>query len=101
MRQERTLRPPGGFQLRHRTLGIFQGTALEVAFWHPSSRMPEYGLCRFQTQADAQRYIDFLSSSDCPEPLAAADLAIEPFDHTLHDTLIFENPLEAEWESGR
>lgn len=101
MRQDRAIRPPGGFQLRHRTLGVFQGTAIEMAFWHPSSQMPEYGLCRFQTREDAQRYVSYLTSAECPEPLAAADLTIEPFDHALHETMIFENPLESEWESGR
>lgn len=37
---------PGGFQIRPRTLGIDQGSAIELAFWHPSSGMPEHGLCR-------------------------------------------------------
>lgn len=101
MRQDRAIRPPGGFQLRHARLGIFQGTALQMACWHPSSSMPEYGLCRFHTEADAQRYIDFLSSPQCPEPLAREDFAIEPFDHAQHEALIYEHPLESEWESGR
>jgi hypothetical protein len=37
---------PGGFQIKHRALGIYQGSAIELAFWYPSSGMPEYGLCR-------------------------------------------------------
>ena len=101
MRQDRAIRPPGGFQLRHRTLGVFQGTALDMAFWHPSSQMPEYGLCRFSTEEDAQRYRDYLVSAHCADPMAPEDLSVEPFDHSLHETLIYENPLESEWESGR
>ena len=45
---------PGGFQVRHCSLGIYQGSAIELAFWHPSSGMPEYGLCRFSTETKAQ-----------------------------------------------
>lgn len=101
MRQDRTTRAPGGFQLRHRTLGIFQGTAIEVAFWHPSSALPEYGLCRFASETDAAQYVAFVSSPACPEPLLAEDLTIEPFDHGLHERLVLEHPLETEWESGR
>lgn len=101
MTQDRTQRPPGGFQLRHRTLGVFQGTALEMACWHPSSHMPEYGLCRFPQQADAQRYLDFFCSPDCPDPLQPSDFTIEPFDHAQHDRLVYEHPLDTDWESGR
>lgn len=101
MTQDRTQRPPGGFQLRHRTLGVFQGTALEMACWHPSSHMPEYGLCRFPQQADAQRYLDFFCSPDCPDPLQPTDFTIEPFDHAQHDRLVYEHPLDTDWESGR
>ncbi len=72
-----------------------------MACWHPSSNMPEYGLCRFNTQAEAQRYLEFFTSPQCPEPLNRADFAIEPFDHAQHDALICEHPLESEWESGR
>lgn len=101
MPRDRANRPPGGFQLRHRTLGVFQGTALEMAFWHPSSQMPEYGLCRFSTTEEAHRYLTYLTSPHCADPMAPGDLSVEAFDHALHESLIYENPLESEWESGR
>ena len=50
MSLERSSHLPGGFQIRHRSLGIYQGSAIDLAFWHPSSGMPEYGLCRFPTE---------------------------------------------------
>lgn len=90
---------PGGFQVRHRTLGIYQGSAIELAFWQPSSGMPEYGLCRFATQEKAQAFIDFLCSSACAEPMDQADLAIEPYDLAEHERLINEHPLSSAWET--
>ncbi len=91
---------PGGFQVRHRTLGIFQGTAVEMAFWHPSSGMPEYGLCRFATKDKAQSYVEFFCSARCAEPLRREDLTIEPFDEALHAQLISDNPMPSAWETS-
>ncbi len=90
-----------GFQLRHRTLGIYQGSAVELAFWHPSSGMPEYGICCFQSQDKAQAYVDFLSSPQCLEPLNHEDFTIEPFDQELHERLKSDNPMTSAWELGR
>jgi hypothetical protein len=98
MSLERSSRLPGGYQVIHRHLGVFQGTAAGLACWHPSSGVPEYGLCRFDTKAKAQDYIDFLCSSACAEPLGANDLSIEDFDQTLHDDLISNHPLPSTWE---
>ena len=98
MSRERSSELPGGFQIKHGRLGIFQGTAAALACWHPSSGMPEYGLCRFGTEAKAQAYIDFLCSSACEEPLNRSDLSIEAFDRALHDQLISEHPLSSAWE---
>jgi len=95
---ERSSQLPGGFQLRHRTLGVYQGSAIELAFWHPSSSMPEYGLCRFSTQDKAQSMIEFLSSQSCAEPLNREDLAIEPYDLAEHERLTTEYPLPSAWE---
>ena len=89
---------PGGFQIRHRTLGIYQGSAIELAFWHPSSRMPEYGLCRFSTEGKAQTFIEFLCSPACGEPMDRADLTIEPYDLAEHERLISDHPLSSAWE---
>ncbi len=91
---------PGGFQVRHRTLGIFQGTAVEMAFWHPSSGMPEYGLCRFATEDKAWAYVDFFCSARCAEPLRREDLTIEPFDGALHAQLISDNPMPSTWDAS-
>jgi hypothetical protein len=99
MSLERSSRLPGGFQVRHRKLGIYQGSAIELAFWHPSSGMPEYGLCRFSTQDKAQALIDFLCSPMCAEPMTPADLTIEPYDLTEHDRLIADYPLPSAWET--
>ena len=88
----------GGFQVAHRTLGVYQGSAIELAFWHPSSGMPEYGLCRFSTREKAQALIDFLTSSACAEPLAVQDFSIEPYDLAEHERLTTEHPLPSAWE---
>jgi hypothetical protein len=98
MSLERLSRLPGGYQLTHRRLGVFQGTAAGLACWHASSGVPEYGLCRFETKAQAQAYIDVLCSADCDEALDADDLSIEDFDRTLHDRLISDYPLPSAWE---
>jgi hypothetical protein len=88
----------GGFQLKHRSLGIYQGSAIELAFWHPSSGMPEYGLCRFTTKEKAQALVDFLTSTACAEPLNPQDLTIEPYDLAEHERLTTEFPLSSAWE---
>ena len=98
MSLERSSQLPGGYQIIHRHLGIFQGTAAGLACWHPSSSVPEYGLCRFETKAKAQAYIDFLCSLACEEQLDANDLSIEAFDRSLHDRLISDHPLPSTWE---
>ncbi|GBL40048.1 MAG: hypothetical protein SCG73_05950 [Nitrospiraceae bacterium] len=90
---------PGGFQIRHRLLGIYQGNAIELAFWHPSSGMPEHGLCRFTTKEKAESYRAYLCSLSCPEPLDEQDLAIEPYDLATHEELINEHPLHSAWET--
>jgi hypothetical protein len=92
------IREPG-FQVRHRTLGIYQGSAIDLAFWHPSSGMPEYGLCRFSTRDKAQALIEVFSSSACTEPLDRNDLSIEPYDLVEHDRLITDYPLPSAWET--
>lgn len=99
MSLESTSHLPGGFQIRHRTLGVFQGTSIGLAFWHPSSAMPEYGLCRFPTETKAQAYIEFLSSPACSEPLDRSDLSIEPYDLAEHERLINDHPQASSWES--
>ncbi len=90
---------PGGFQVRHRTLGIFQGTAAGMAFWHPSSSMPEYGLCRFGTEKEARDYVEFFCSAKCAEPLSVENLTIEPFDEALHAQLISDYPMPSAWDA--
>ncbi len=89
---------PGGFQIRHRALGVYQGSAIELAFWHPSSGMPEYGLCRFSTEDHARAMIAFFTSPECAEPLNPRDLTIEPFDLAEHERLINDHPLPSAWE---
>jgi len=98
MSLEPSSRQPGGYQLKHRTLGIFQGSAIELAFWHPSSGMPEYGLCRFATKENAEAMVDFLTSPHCAEPLERSDLTIEPYDLAEHERLTTEYPLPSAWE---
>jgi len=90
---------PDGFQITHCTLGIYQGSAIELAFWHPSSGMPEYGLCRFATKAKAESYRAYLCSPACPEPLKEQDLTIEPYDLAAHEELINNHPLHSAWET--
>ena len=90
---------PGGYQVRHRSLGIYQGSAIDLAFWYPSSGMPEHGLCRFSTKDKAQAFIDFLCSPMCAEPLDRNDLTIEAYDLAEHDRLVTEHPLPSAWET--
>jgi hypothetical protein len=99
MSREHTSQGPGGFQVRHRTLGIYQGSAIELAFWHPSSCMPEHGLYRFATEDKAQALIDFLCSLRCAEPMDQKDLRIEPYDLAQHEELLAEHPLPSAWET--
>jgi hypothetical protein len=89
----------GGFQVRHRTLGIYQGSAIQLAFWHPSPGMPEHGLCRFSTGDKAQALINFLCSPMCDEPMNRSDLSMEPFDFAEHERLLAEHPLPSAWET--
>jgi hypothetical protein len=96
---ERSSNLPGGFQVRHHTLGIYQGSAIELAFWYPSSGMPEYGLCRFSTKEKAESYRTYLCSPACPEPLDEKDLTIEPYDLAAHEELINNHPLPSAWET--
>lgn len=98
MSLEQSSQKAGGFQVKHRVLGIYQGSAIELAFWHPSSGMPEYGLCRFSTKEKAQALVDFLTSPACAEPLNPLDLTIEPYDLTEHERLTMEHPLPSAWE---
>lgn len=99
MSLKRSSHLPNGFQVRHRTLGIYQGSAIELAFWHPSSGMPEHGLCRFSTKDKAQAFIDVLCSPMCPEPMDRNDLTIEAYDLAEHDRLVADNPLPSAWET--
>jgi len=96
---ERSSNLPDGFQVRHRTLGIYQGSAIELAFWYPSSGMPEYGLCRFATKEKAESYRTYLCSPSCPEPLDEKDLTIEPYDLAAHEELINNHPIQTSWEA--
>jgi hypothetical protein len=98
MSLERSSHQAGGFQVRHRELGVYQGSAIALAFWHPSSAMPEYGLCRFSTKDKAEALVDFLTSSACAEPLNGNDLMIEPYDLAEHERLTGEYPLPSAWE---
>jgi hypothetical protein len=99
MTREQTVHTSGGFQVRHQTLGIYQGSAIDLAFWYPSSGMPEHGLCRFSTRDKAQALIDVLCSPACMEPMARNDLTIEPYDIDEHDRLITDYPLPSAWET--
>ncbi len=99
MALERLSNLPGGVQVRHRTFGVYQGSAIELAFWHPSSGMPEYGFCRFSTKDKAQALIDFLCSPICAEPIDRNDLTIEAYDLAEHDRLVTEHPLPSAWET--
>ena len=89
----------GGFQVRHRLLGIYQGRAIDLAFWHPSSGMPEHGLFRFPTKEQAQALIDALCSPACMEQMDHQDLMIEPYEVAEHERLITDYPLPSAWET--
>ena len=99
MTLERSSHLAGGFQVRHHVLGIYQGSAIDLAFWHPASNMPEYGLCRFPTEDQAHALIDFLCSAMCTEPLNRNDLTVEPYDLTKQDQIGTYYPLPSAWET--
>jgi hypothetical protein len=99
MSLESTSHLSGGFQVRHRILGIYQGSAIELAFWYPSSGMPEYGLCRFATKQKAEAYCAYLCSPACPDPLNEQDLTIESYDLATHEDLLNNHPLHSAWET--
>lgn len=64
---------PGGFQIRHRAFGIFQGSAIEA-------------------------YVAYLSSPACPETLDQDDLTIEAYDLAEHERMLNDHPLPSAWE---
>jgi hypothetical protein len=68
------------YQVRHKELGVYQGSFMGMGFWHPTSDMPEQGYGEFPTYKQAKEYIDFLCSNGCSVPLKAEDLNIEPYD---------------------
>jgi hypothetical protein len=99
MSLERSSHLAGGYQVRHRTLGVYQGSAIDLAFWHPSSGMPEYGLCRFSTEAKALALVDCLCSPMCSNPMDRGDFIVEPYDLDEHERLVTEYPLPSAWET--
>ncbi len=68
------------YQLRHREMGIYQGSFLGMGFWHPASEMPELGFFEFLSYEQADQYIAWLCSSECSDPLKFEDLVIEAYD---------------------
>jgi len=76
------------YQIRHRAMGVNQGSCMGLGFWHPMSEMPEQGSCEFPTASVAQTSIDLLCSPSCDSPLRRADLTVEPFDHVESARLI-------------
>ncbi len=75
------------YQIRHRELGVFQGSCLGMGFWHPMSEMPEQGYCEFPTYNEAASYRAFLTSAACDSPLRFSDLTIEPYDRAESERL--------------
>lgn len=98
MSLESSSRLPDEFQIRHCTLGIYQGTAIELGFWHPSSGMP-YGLCRFATKEEADSYVAYRSSSGYPEPLDRNGLTVELYALTEHERRTNVHPLPSAGEN--
>lgn len=88
-----------GFQVRHSEYGLFQGICMGLAFWHPMSDMPEQGICRIETQENAQGLIEeFEKRSPHPEHYIGK-LTIEPHDAELDAKLQAEGKAKiAEYE---
>lgn len=76
------------YQVRHKMMGLYQGSFIGLGFWWPMSEVPEQGLCRFPTLKDAQDHVDFLCSAECAAPLNKDDFEIETFDDELNGLLI-------------
>ena len=72
--------------MRHKRLGLYQGSFLGMGFWHPSSNMPEIGIASF-TDEEAENLIGFLISMES-SGMRREDLTIEPFDETCHKKLV-------------
>ena len=79
-----------GYQVRHKGYGVYQGEFLGFGIWHPMSSMPEQGYAEFDTQEEAQRFIDFLCSPECAAQENRDDLIIEPFDEETSNRLVVE-----------
>lgn len=65
-------------QIRHRELGVYQGSFLGLGLWSDLSEQPEQGYCEFPSQAEAERYVDFLCT-EANGKLERSDLTIEPY----------------------
>lgn len=74
------------FQVRHKRLGLYQGSFLGLVFWYPSSNMSEAGIASF-TIEEAENLIGFLSSVES-NGMRKIDLTIEPFDESHHKKLV-------------
>ena len=68
----------GGFQIRHREHGVFQGEWNGLSFWNLLSNTPGLGFREFESEEKAKDYARVLCSlsGDVKEE----DLTVEPFD---------------------
>jgi len=72
----------GDLKCRNEGMGIFQGQMWGMGFWHPISKMPKQGLCKFPTEKDANKFITVF----CKESLGdfkEEEFVVEPFDEKL------------------
>lgn len=69
------------YQVRHRALGVFQGTSKQgMMFWHPISDTPELGLFLFKTEDEAKAFISNLINQSSSFIFSRDDLRVEKFD---------------------
>lgn len=74
------------YQVRHKTLGIFQCMFLGCGLWTELSNEPELGICDFNTIEEANKFIDYICSHESSDYIRT-DFSVEAFDAGLHDIM--------------
>lgn len=65
-------------QLRHARYGLYQGTKLQMLFWHVLSQTPEFGVYEFPSEESAVEFTEYIIQAADIDP---DELHIEPFDY--------------------
>jgi len=92
---------PGGYMVRHKEFGIFQGDCLGMGFWYPMSEMPEQGLAHFFTRTDANEFVRScveMHNKLTEHMMDVIDFEVTAFDHSLEVEVYNEGRWVHIWE---